>query len=193
MKLNGVTSMKNEKIAIRYAKALLELSIEKNIVDEVHNDMLLINKVSTENRELTTIIKSPVIANKTKVEIFKNIFQTKVNEVSLRFLSIIINKNRETLLPEISAEFTRIFRIHNKIVSVFVKTALPLQAKTKERILKMSQEITKSQVELIEIINPELIGGFVLTIGDGQIDSSVRDKLKQITDLYNVNDYMKQY
>ena len=90
--------MNQSRATIRYAKSLLQLSIEQECLEQSYNDMMLIDSVCSENKELILLLKSPIIKTDQKLEILKKIFRSKLGEVSMRFVNIITNKKREPLL-----------------------------------------------------------------------------------------------
>ncbi|MBU0489501.1 MAG: ATP synthase F1 subunit delta [Bacteroidetes bacterium] len=184
--------MRNEKIAIRYARALLDLSIELSVTDQIIHDMALVNQTCRENRELKVILDSPVVNSQLKTGIFETIFKDKIHDISQRFLGIIIRKNREAMLQDISEEFEKLFKIHKGIRTVIIRTALPLAPETLAKVRKMAEAIAKSPTELVEEVSDDLIGGFVLTMEDSQIDASIKQKIREITDDFHINEYIKK-
>jgi F-type H+-transporting ATPase subunit delta len=178
----------------RYVKSLLDLSIDQKVVDDVHNDMLLFSKVVNENRSFAVMLKSPVIKHDTKREIMEKLFTGKVNKLTIAFLDIITRKNREPLLPAIAREFHNSYNDYKGVGKAVVITAVPLDAKLRgeiEKIVKSNSD--KKQVELIEKIDPEMIGGFILNIGDRQIDASIKNKLKALKLEFSQNPYVKEF
>jgi F-type H+-transporting ATPase subunit delta len=178
----------------RYVKSLLDLSIDQKVVDDVHNDMLLFSKVVNENRSFALMLKSPVIKHDTKREIMQQLFKGKVNKLTIAFLDIITRKNREPLLPAIAREFHNSYNDYKGVGKAVVTTAVPLDGKLRaeiEKIVKSNSD--KKQVELIEKIDAEMIGGFILNIGDRQIDASIKNKLKALKLEFSQNPYVKEF
>jgi F-type H+-transporting ATPase subunit delta len=178
----------------RYVKSLLDLAVEQKLLDEVHNDMLLFSKVVSENKTFAVMLKSPVIRHDMKRDVMQKIFQGKVNKLTIAFLNIITQKNREPLLPSIAREFHNSFNEYKGIGKAVVTTVVPLDAKLRaeiETLVKANSD--KKEVELIEKIDPEMIGGFILNIGDRQIDASIKNKLKALKLEFSQNPYVKEF
>jgi F-type H+-transporting ATPase subunit delta len=178
----------------RYVKSLLDLSITQKVLEEVHNDMLLFSKVVNENKSFALMLKSPVIRHDTKRDVMEKLFKGKVNQLTIAFLDIITKKNREPLLPAIAREFHNSYNEQKGIRKAIVTSAIPLDAKLRgemESLVKANS--SEKQVELIEKVDPEMIGGFVLNIGDRQIDASIKNKLKALKLEFSQNPYVKEF
>jgi F-type H+-transporting ATPase subunit delta len=186
--------MADSRAVSRYVKSLLGLAIEKNALESVHNDMLFFSRVNDENKAFTLMLRSPVISHDKKGEILKRIFKGKVHDLTMAFLDIITKKNREPLLPSIAKEFHNAYNENKGIGKATVISAVPLDAKLRgdfESLVRKYSE--KKQVELIEKVDPEMIGGFVLNVGDRQIDASIRNKLKALKVKFSQNPYIKEF
>ena len=172
-------------VANRYAKSLIELAQESNQVDAVRSDMKLIQKICDENREFSLFLKSPVIKTDKKVEVLNSIFASKISAVSLSFLKLITNKHRESIIEDISKAFEDQYKINNNIYTAVITSAKGLDATTKSKVIDLLKNQMKGEVELVEKIDVKTIGGFVLTVGDKQIDKTVARQLsnmkKQLT------------
>jgi F-type H+-transporting ATPase subunit delta len=172
-------------VANRYAKSLIELASESNQVEAVRSDMKLIQKICDENREFNLFLKSPIIKTDKKIEVLNNIFDKKISSISLSFLKLITSKHREAIIEEISKAFEDQYKVNNNIFTAIVTSANGLDKKTKEKVIGLLKDQMKGEVELIEKIDSKTIGGFVLTIGDKQIDKTVARQLsnmkKQLT------------
>jgi len=185
--------MRDIKVASRYAKSLLLMSIDENILEEVYNDMKLVNSTCIENRELTLLLKSPIVKADKKNAILAEIFNKKVSIISSAFISIILSKKREGILPDIANSFIEAYKIHNNITTASVTTAVPLTKDQKTVIIALIKKQGKSNVELQEVVNEEVIGGMVLRIGDKQIDESIKKKLTNLEMEFDDNLFIKEY
>ena len=165
--------MISSKITNRYAKALLDLSIEQGVLDKVYNDIIIIDHICLENRDFMTMLKSPIISTAKKTVIIKAIF-SKNYPSYLFFLEIIIKKKREFLLHSIAKNFVKLYKDQNKIISANLITAVPIDSSTRNKIRALVKKSTDFEVELEEKINKEIIGGSVINIGDFQLDNSVK-------------------
>jgi len=186
--------MSNSRAASRYIKSLLGLAVEKGVLEEVNRDMQLFAKTCKENRAFEVVLKSPIIKHDKKREILTRLFKGKVNALTMSILDILTRKNREALLPAISVGFHAAYNAYKGVEKATVKTAVPLDSKLKGEIEQIVKNLSsKKQVELVEIIDADLIGGFVLNVGDKQIDASVKNKLKTLQLNFNQNHYIKGF
>jgi F-type H+-transporting ATPase subunit delta len=177
----------------RYVKSLLDLAVEQKALDQVHNDMLLFSKTVNENRSLALMLKSPVIRHDKKLSVLEALFKSKVSTLTMSFFDIITRKNREPLLVAIAREFHNSYNEYKGIKKATITTAVPLDAKLRTEFEGMVKRFSdKKQVELIEKVDKDMIGGFVLNIADRQIDASIRNKIKALKVKFSQNPYIKE-
>jgi F-type H+-transporting ATPase subunit delta len=181
--------MSNIRIAKRYARSLIELSIEMNQLDAVKKDMDLLDTLCTQNRDFLLFLKNPIINNYQKLNILKKILKDSVNDITFRFIDIITRKSREDVLPEIAVEFLVQFRKYRKIEIVEVTTPVKLDKKLRAEFENLAKNHIEEgwTVEIVEKVDEELIGGFIVRIGDRQIDDSVSSKLRDLKKLLIVS------
>jgi len=186
--------MSDIRAASRYVKSLLGLAVEKNVLDQVHNDMLLFANVVEQNHDFLLMLNNPVIKHYKKRAILEQIFKGRVNDLTLAIFDIITRKNREPLLPSIAREFHNAYNVHKNIGKASVTTATPLDAKLKAEIEAIAVKLSdKGQVELTQKVDKDLIGGFILNVGDKQIDASIKNKLKSLKTKFNENPFVKEF
>lgn len=184
--------MKDIKVASRYAKSLLGIAIENNCVEEIFSDMRLISKVCLENRELISLIKSPIVRGDIKLKILNEIF-TAINTVSASFIKIIVAKKREGLLADIADSFIEAYKVHKNIKTAFVTSATVLTAEQKDGIKQLINKTYHSTIEFEQIIDPSILGGIVLRIDDIQFDESIKRKLQNLVMEFDENPYVKEF
>jgi len=181
-------------VASRYVKSLLGLAVEKGALDQVHADMQLFTNVCEENRDFMLMLRSPVIKHDKKNDVLKSIFKGKVNALTFAIFDIITRKNREPLLPEIAAEFHHAYNVYKSIGEATVTTAVPMDKELRQEIEVIAKKIgEKALLELHEKVDPEMIGGFVLKVGDQQIDASLKSKLNSLKIKFGENPYIKEF
>jgi len=186
--------MADSRAVSRYVKSLLGLAVEKNALESVYQDMLLFTKVCEENRAFELMLKNPIIRHSKKNDILHKIFEGKVHALSMAIFDIITRKNREPLLPGIAREFHTAYNLYKGIGRAYITTAIPLDSQLRsefENIVKQLSE--KTEVELTEKVDKEMIGGFLLNIGDRQIDASIKNKLKALKVKFSHNPYIKEF
>lgn len=171
--------MKNTKAASRYAKALLELAIEQKKIDSVLGDMQFLLRTSDEIRDFALLIASPIINADKKISIFEKVFE-QFEEVSMAFIRLVTKNRREDLLPQIAASFEAQLKEYRGIVPITLISAVKLEDSTKNGILAKVQAAVNGTLEVTEEIDSSLIGGFMVRMGDVQIDASVSSQFNNL-------------
>ena len=167
-------------VALRYAKALIDLAEEQKALEAVKIDMELFLGTVKGSPELGAVLANPIISHSKKVHILADVFGSKVSKVTLAFLNIMINKGRGEVLYTTAQEFIGLYDIKNHITNAKVVTASPLSAANKQKMLDDVQKAIGGTVKLADKVDPSLIGGFVLTVGDRQVDTSIASSLKRM-------------
>ena len=186
--------MSNFRAASRYAKSLLELADEKGVLEEVHKDMQMLSGICKENREFVLMLKNPIIKHLKKLQILTAVFKGKVNDISFAIFEIITRKNREGILPEIAVEFSHQYNVKKGIEVAKVTTTVPLDAQLKKEFEAIVSKISNGkQVQLEEVVDESIIGGYVLKVGDRQIDDSIKTKITELKVKFSHNPYIKEF
>jgi F-type H+-transporting ATPase subunit delta len=186
--------MVDSRAASRYVKSLLGLAVEKKAVEAVYQDMLLFTKVCEENRAFELMLKNPIIKHSKKREILEKIFKGKVHALTMAIFDILTKKNREPLLPSIAREFHTAYNIYKGIGRAYITTAVPLDGELRLEFEKIVRQLSeKANVELTEKVDKEMIGGFLLKLGDRQLDASIKNKLKALKVKFSHNPYIKEF
>lgn len=182
------------RIATRYAKSLLELSTEQNKVEAVYADMQQM-LAAVQNRDLLLLMKSPIVHSDKKIAVIDAIFKGKINELTLAYVHLLINKGREMFLPEIVAEYVHQYKVMKSITIVRVTTAVPMSDDLIATLVKKLQAavVTADNIEIVTKIDPKLIGGFVLEFDDKRYDASVSNKLNELKSEFKKNLYIKEF
>jgi len=175
--------MKGNKVASRYAKALLDLAVEKNSLDQVYTDMVNVSQVLTDSKDLAAVLGSPVISPDKKATILETVFGNSCTPMSLGFLRLIVKKTRAGILPEIAGSFIEHYKKHNNILDVYLTSAVVLDNTVKEKVMAKVKAKHHGQVNLIEKIDPSLIGGFIVRMDDDQLDASIANQLTNLKNL----------
>jgi F-type H+-transporting ATPase subunit delta len=172
--------MSVNRIASRYAKSLLQLSLERGQLEVAQEDMATFRSALA-SRDFYLMLKSPLVHGDKKISILTAIFAGKISDLTLEFFKICIRKGREEFLPEMADAFAAQYRILKNILSVRIISASPLEAGVQDQI---GQQLKSSGLATGEIqwdlkVDPSLIGGFVLELDDKRYDASVSHKLDQ--------------
>lgn len=167
-------------VASRYAKSLIDLASEKGQLDTVFTDMNFIKSVCQASKDFILFINSPIINTDKKIATLKSVFNGNISPITEGFLSIIASKRRESVIPEIADSFIAQYKTQKNILTAVVVSANGLDAASRKQALDLVKAQLKGEVELVEKTNPELIGGFILKVGDKQIDKSVARQLSNL-------------
>lgn len=171
--------MNQSKIAVRYAKAFYEVAREQNQLDRAKSDMEQL-EATCQQPDFKLLLESPVVKTSRKKELMKQLFEKSLSDISVKFLVMVTANKRESHLPDIARDFIQRYRDSKGIKAAKVITATPLDVVTQKRIEKVISEQFKTELELTLETNPELMGGFILRVGDQQVDASVSSKLNRI-------------
>lgn len=187
--------MSNHRVASRYAKSILELSLEKGLLEEVHADFQKFTAMTKSNYDLVLLLNNPVINSEKKLNILKALFPEKSTQpMTSSFFEIISRKNREEILVDVAKEFEVQYNIHKSIQVAEVTTTSAITDEQRAVFVDAVKQISGlTDVQLVEKINPDLIGGFVLKVNDRQLDESLSSKLRDLKSQFIQNHYEKQY
>ena len=173
--------MSDYRVAYRYAKSLIELAHEKGILEQVKDDMALFQETVAESRDFAMMLKSPIINHYKKGKIIEKLFTGKVQEMTSMFFVLICHKSREAILEAVAAAFMEQYNTIKGIQRAHVVSATELTGDLRSKIENVVKGIAgMSDVTLTESIDETLIGGYVLTVGDRQIDDSVKGRLENL-------------
>ncbi|MBS1647600.1 MAG: ATP synthase F1 subunit delta [Bacteroidetes bacterium] len=167
-------------VATRYAQSLLQFALEKSALEKVYADMQLVVATCQDNKELSAFLNSPIIKTDKKTAVIKQIFSEKVSDITLGFFTILTQKRRESYISEIAKNFISQYKEHKNILTAVITSASGIDAHVRTQVLNLIKQSTQSEVELLEKTDKSLIGGFVLRIGDKQVDASVARKLNEL-------------
>ena len=168
------------KVASRYAKALLDLAVEQSVLDKVNADMVNLAEVCSDSKDLSALLRNPIISPVKKVEILEAVFAKNMTPMSIGFMKLIVKNTRAGLLPEIADSFIELYKKHNNIIDVHITSAVVLDGAAKEKILQRIRQRYNGQLNVIEKTDPSLIGGFVVRIDDQQVDASIANQLANL-------------
>ena len=185
--------MKNSLAAKRYAKSLMGLAQEKNNLDSVYKDMMLINETIKTSNDLNLLLKSPVVNTAKKQQILLSVFGKHISELSILFLDLISSKKRESLIQLIASSFIEQYKNFKNIIVTEVTSAISLDNKQLNSIVSLFENTNNSTYEIVEKVSPEIIGGFIIRVGDKQIDASISKELRELKKTFTENPYIIEY
>lgn len=185
--------MRNSRVATRYAKALLLLSSEAGTLEEDYGDMKLLIGILKESKELQNLLKSPIIKTDKKITILTKIFENKISKTSMIFINTITTKKRESLLQIIAESFIKNYKKEKGIRTVTVTTAVAIDQELKTQITNSVKNEKEENIELIEIVDKNIIGGSIIRVDDIQLDTSLSNKILELKQTFNKNLYIQDF
>jgi len=171
--------MNTSKIPVRYAKALVELSEEKNLTDKIYNDILIIQNI-VKLPEVKEILCSPVISSNQKNQILISVLPDKINDITTSFINMVFKNKREIHFENITRNFIRFYKTNKNIKTVEITTAIEIDDVQKELFKKQVLNTYKANLEITTIVDKEIVGGFIVQIDDLLYDASVKRQLRNI-------------
>lgn len=172
--------MSEIQVASRYAKSLIDLAQEQNSVEPIKNDMEVFVNTLRNNPTLQAVLKNPIVGLDKKVNILNELFASKLHPLILSFFKIVVNKGRGEILYATAKEFLNEYNLRQNIVKATVTSAAPLSPDNLQQLKEVISGSTKGEVILSTIVDPALIGGFVMKVGDKQFDASISGKLHKL-------------
>lgn len=183
--------MFNPRLATRYAKSLIGLAIERNELETVYADINWLQSVTKTNRDFVNVLRSPVIPAATKKRIIEAVTGGNISTMTASFLTILITKGREINLPEILQAFITQYKEFKNIHIVRLTTATAIDDATRKEIVeRVKVSGAYENIELDEKVDADIIGGFILQVGDKLVDASISYDLKAISRQFENNDFI---
>lgn len=169
--------MASTRAAIRYAKAILDLANSKGVAEAVNNDMKSIASAIESNLELSAFIHNPTAKVEVKESALLEVF-ADVNGVTKGLFHLLFENKRFEILDAIAVEYSRVFDESNGIEIAKVTTAIPMDAALEAKVLAKVATLSDKKITIENIVDPAIIGGFILRIGDQQYNASVANRLQ---------------
>ncbi len=180
-------------VAYRYARALMALALERGQLDGVHEDMVVLADTAAASRDLRVLLNSPVVKADVKGRVLDKVFAGRIGEVTSKFIDILVRKGREALLPQVAAAFHELFNQQKGIIATQVISAAPLDEAARRQVRELAAAKHPGKtIELTENVDPALIGGLVIRIGDEQYDGSVSRRLNDLRRKFSENPYIPE-
>jgi ATP synthase F1 delta subunit len=168
-----------EEVAQVYARALFEVAKEHDRLDEIHEELDMFASALDEYRQMAVFFFSPYFSSDQKKDALKRAVEG-ADPLFMNFLEALIERNRMPVIFRIRSEFEELWDAEKKLLPVQITSAVPLDEKTIKGIGDRISERTGQSVELSSSVNPDLIGGIVLRVGNVILDASIRNRLDQL-------------
>lgn len=164
-----------------YGDALFKLSVEENIMDRTAKEAQAVLDAFAESEELSKLLNHPKVAREEKIKVIEDIFKGKFSDTIVGFLVIIVQKGRYNEIPEIFRYFLDQVMEYKNIGTAKVTSATALTDEQKAAVEKRLLEVTKYvEFNMDYKVDPSLIGGMVIRIGDRVVDSSIRTQIENM-------------
>ena len=168
-------------ISDRYASALYDLASEKKLVDVVLDDLLFIQSMIKNNKDLKLVIKSPLIKSNDKLEILQNILKSKnPNELSSTFLKVLSKNKRFQKTLDIISQFKNINAQKRGDVLADITSAEKLSSEQQDNIKEQLRTILGDKLSLSYKVDKQIIGGLIIKVGSKMIDTSLSNKINKL-------------
>jgi len=172
--------MLGNQLATKYAQAVFELAVEGKILDQVELELKLIESTIAEYSDLSTLIYHPRVLGQAKKETLSKIFGQDISDVILKFLMLLVDKRRESILPAIIREYVQLANEARNIVEAQVTVAMPLDKDQQTALITKLGLVTGKTIILKTQIDKAIIGGVIVQIGDQLIDGSIIRQLQML-------------
>ncbi|MDX1438557.1 MAG: F0F1 ATP synthase subunit delta [Rubricoccaceae bacterium] len=179
-------------VARRYALALYQEANEKGLADRVDADIDALRETLDNSKELQAMFRSPVVSREKKEAIIQQLFEGKIDGMTLNFIRMLVQKQREELLPSVVSAYQMLRDDRLGIVEAFVRTAKPLGDSEKETLRSTLEERSGKTVRMNVDVDSSLLGGLVVRVGDQVYDRSVRHQLKTLRDQFKERVFLSQ-
>lgn len=164
--------------AKRYAKALFEITKDSELLEKVEEDLQLIVNVISSDEDIRNFLNHPQITREIKKEVIKSAFKENISQTTKNLLFTLIDNNRQNTLDGILSEYIKMSNSYRGIIDVETLSVVALNDVEKVNITESFTEKFNKQIRLRNIIDPSIIGGMIVRIGDKVYDGSIRTKLK---------------
>ncbi|MDX1420888.1 MAG: F0F1 ATP synthase subunit delta [Rubricoccaceae bacterium] len=181
-----------DPVARRYALALYQEAEAQGVVEKTDDDVQVLRETLDGSRELVSLFESPVVSRDKKEAVAQKLFEDALGALAMRFVHLLFEKEREDLLPAVVHAYGALRDERLGLVQADVKTARPLGYDETQQLEKALAKRTGKQVRLRMEVDPDLIGGLVVRIGDQVYDRSVRHQLKTLREQLHHRAFLSQ-
>lgn len=178
--------MAGARAAIRYAKAVLSLASDEKTADVLNTEMKLIVNTIAESKDLNDLLKSPVVSSNIKKSVLLEVFKDSSKSIQ-NLIDTLISNNRIDILSDVAIKYNQLFDASKGIELATVTTAVALTDDLKAKVLAKAKELTGKDIEVENVIDESIIGGFILRIGDIQYNASITNQLSKLKKEFILN------
>jgi len=172
--------MAHQKLASRYAQAIFQLDAEQRVTHPVGSELAVLSAAIEDNSSALNFFLSPVVDRGEKERALASAFEGKVNPLTLHALLLLVRKRREALLREIVHEYDALERASRGLYALTITSAKPLEAAKLNEIVAQLENIYGKKFEVTQRVQPDLIGGLRILMGDRRIDGSIEGRFQEL-------------
>ncbi|MFQ5675578.1 MAG: ATP synthase F1 subunit delta [bacterium] len=172
--------MRNTVLARRYAKALFELAIERNILETIQNEVSFFAHNLNDNPDFRLFLFAQDVSKKQKMATVEKLMQDRVSNVFFNFILVLLRKNREFIFPEIEKQFQYFLNRHYKKINAVATTVQPLDSTLASRLKSLLDETFKADVQIANNVDASILGGIVVNVEGHVYDGSLQNQLKRL-------------
>jgi len=178
--------MAESRAAIRYAKAVLSLATDQKATEAVNKDMKLILNTIAESKDLREMLLNPVVRSSVKEAVLSQVFKNS-NKITGDLIKTLIANKRISLLGDVASKYNKLFDTLIGVEVAQVTTAVALTDALKTKVLAKVKELTGKEIEVNNVIDESILGGFILRVGDIQYNASIANKLNKLKREFTLN------
>ena len=173
------------RAAIRYAKAMYDIANEENSINEVYKDMNFINELNSDSLDFKNLLSNSQINFQDKKKLILSLIKQS-NALTEKLIDLLIHNKRVKIIGDIASSFIQLYNKHNNIKDATIITASPINNELESKILSMINIKDAKSVNLTNVVNPNIIGGFIIRFDGKEYNASVKQNLNNLkTELTN--------
>lgn len=169
-----------ELVAKNYARALFELALEENQIDEIGEELEAIVKILDMDKMYYEFFVTPLVSKKEKIALVENAFGGKLSKSVENFFKVLVENGRSNHINGIYSQFRKMHMEYLNMVEAFAYTVIPMTDIQSKKLTEKLENETGKKVILKNIIEPEILGGMKIKIGEKEIDATVLNRLKNL-------------
>ena len=178
----GTIDERQLAIARVYAEALLGLAESSGQVDQMLEELLQLGSLMDEAPELEEYLQSPLVKEESRREALENLFRERLSDLLVDTLQVMNRKGRLELIHALVEAYRQEYEVLRGQVDVRVTTAIPLSDTVRQRLRVTTSKLTGKEAQLVEKIDPSILGGMILQVGDGKMDTSIARKIRKLAE-----------
>ena len=172
--------MNHSIISTRYAKALFMVGKEQKCLESLEADMQLLNTTVSENPNFVSLLDNPVVKPRQKVNAMHSLLEKRVHPMTLQFIDLLIKNKREIMLPDVARRYIGLYEEYKGIKHAHITLAVSPDETSKGNLQKQLNALFNADVRMTTEVNTDIMGGFIVRVGDQQYDASLSSGLKRL-------------